>query len=573
MLKVVRLFFLNKEANPYLVVFCLLLASLAEAIGIGTLLPVISIAATGEGQSESALSSAIDRFFDWLGFTPSLGILVLVVTVFMLLKAVLSYAAMAYAARAASRVSLALRKRMVSAILDARWGYFSEQRSGRIANAMGREASQSAEAYVTAAGVVAAAIQVAAYVAIAIAISPALAFFALTTGVAMTLILHHYVNVARRAGYKQTDNMAKLMTYTVDLLANIKPLKSMQRQGPMRQSIDGVSEKLQSSFVKRELSKAGLARGGDSLKAVAAAAGIYVGSVFLAVPFADLLVSAIVFNQIISVVAKLQRLVQVAVTLESSYVRALQAIGEAEVDREPNPGRQRPDASQVSCRFEGVSFWHAEKSVLDVVDLEVPARAVTVLSGPSGAGKTTIVDLLIGLHHAETGRIMIGDHPIREVDLTAWRSQIGYVPQELTLFHDTIRMNLTLGDTSISDTDIAEALQQAGAAGFIAEMPQGLDTDVGEMGGKLSGGQRQRISLARALVTKPRVLVLDEVTSALDPRTEAEIVENIASLRGRYTIVAITHRSAWTRIADRLYSVEGGRVTEMAAQRFEARAG
>ena len=158
-------------------------------------------------------------------------------------------------------------------------------------------------------------------------------------------------------------------------------------------------------------------------------------------------------------------------------------------------------------------------------------------------------------------RILVGETPLTDIDLWAWRGMIGYVPQELNLFHDSIRENITLGDLAITDGDILQALAQAGASDFIAGLAHGLDTDVGEMGGKLSGGQRQRISLARALVTKPDVLILDEVTSALDPATEAEIVANIAGLRGRYTIVAITHRPAWTEIADRLYKVQDGTVT------------
>ena len=111
--------------------------------------------------------------------------------------------------------------------------------------------------------------------------------------------------------------------------------------------------------------------------------------------------------------------------------------------------------------------------------------------------------------------------------------------------------------------DIAVALEQAGASGFVHALPQGLDTDVGEMGVKLSGGQRQRLSLARALVTKPKLLVLDEVTSALDPLTESEIVDNISALSAHYTVVAITHRPAWTEVANRLYAVSEGRVTSV----------
>ena len=156
---------------------------------------------------------------------------------------------------------------------------------------------------------------------------------------------------------------------------------------------------------------------------------------------------------------------------------------------------------------------------------------------------------------------MIGDAPIDDVDIKAWRRRIGYVPQELSLLHANIRENITLGDETISDELVWAALEQVSAKEFVSAMPDGLDTDVGEMGGKLSGGQRQRISLARALVTGPEVLVLDEVTSALDPTSEAAIVENIAALNGRYTIIAITHRPAWTEIADKLYQVSPGSVT------------
>jgi ATP-binding cassette, subfamily C, bacterial len=165
------------------------------------------------------------------------------------------------------------------------------------------------------------------------------------------------------------------------------------------------------------------------------------------------------------------------------------------------------------------------------------------------------------LNTAQKGRILIGGKPIESIDIKAWRQSIGYVPQELMLFHDTISENISLSNPGISAEAIHTALEQAGAKSFIDALPQGIETDVGEMGGRLSGGQRQRISLARALVTKPKMLILDEVTSALDPETEAEIVSNIASLRGHYTIVAITHRPAWTKIADKLYTISKGHVS------------
>ena len=137
---------------------------------------------------------------------------------------------------------------------------------------------------------------------------------------------------------------------------------------------------------------------------------------------------------------------------------------------------------------------------------------------------------------------------------------IGYVPQETTLLHGTLRQNITLDDPTISDADIKEALRLAGADRFVDRLPKGLETIAGEMGTRFSGGERQRIALARALVLKPKLLLLDEVTSALDPETELEICANIAELRGTLTILAVTHREAWTSIAGSIYRVENGSV-------------
>jgi ATP-binding cassette subfamily C protein len=197
--------------------------------------------------------------------------------------------------------------------------------------------------------------------------------------------------------------------------------------------------------------------------------------------------------------------------------------------------------------------------------MEIPARSVTVLTGPSGSGKTTIADIILGLHAPGSGSVLVDGRPLQEIDLGSWRRLIGYVPQELILFHDTLHANLTLGDASISDDDVRQALETAGAWDFINAMPGGIMSIAGQQGANLSGGQRQRIAIARALVLKPRLLILDEVTSALDTRTEKEICENICNLSHGITIFAITHRPALLEIADRVYAIKDGMVEEVNA--------
>ncbi|MGQ0486440.1 MAG: ABC transporter ATP-binding protein [Hyphomicrobiales bacterium] len=537
----------------------MLLAGLAEAVGISTLLPAAATIAGAETGGTSQLGSLIKSSISSIGLQPTLGNLVLFVAGFMVIKSVLAFAALSYAGIAAARVSISLRRRLIAAIFDARWGFFVEQRGGKFANAISNDAGRAGDAYLMSAQLVAFVVQMAAYAIVAAAINWRLAMLGLSAGIVVATIMRQLIRISRRAGYKQTDRTAALTVYMMDMLTNIKPLKSMQRHESMLAAISRILKRLKRALIARELSKAGLVQGGDALVVVLVGAGIYIASTLWNATLPELVVSGVVFFQIISIVSKLQKLLQQSVQVESAYIRTEELIRQAESNREAAAGKAAPRIGD-SCRFEHVFFSHGNTAVISDATFEIPARAITVLNGPSGAGKTTIIDLLIGLNRAGKGRILIGSTPIDDVDINAWRKMIGYVPQELSLFHASIRDNITLSDPAIGDADVMTALEQAGAADFVAKLPQGLDTDVGEMGGKLSGGQRQRISLARALATKPQVLILDEVTSALDPATEAEIVENIASLRGRYTIVAITHRPAWTAIANRLYNVARGRV-------------
>lgn len=206
-----------------------------------------------------------------------------------------------------------------------------------------------------------------------------------------------------------------------------------------------------------------------------------------------------------------------------------------------------------------ISFAFGDNQVLENISMEVPANQVTVIMGVSGVGKTTLTDLLLGLYRPDEGEILIDGIPLEQIDLHAWRAMIGYVPQELILFHDTVLANVTLGDESLSAERAQAALEAADAWEFVSALPEGMMTHVGERGAKLSGGQRQRIALARALVHNPALLILDEVTSALDPETEAAICRNIRDLADSVTILAITHRPAWVDAADRVYELGADR--------------
>ncbi len=558
MKQILRIFFKAEGTRPWLVLICLLLASLAEAGSIGTLLPAAS-SIVSETTGANGASGTIKSIIESIGIAPSLGNLILIVVGLMVTKATLAFAALSYAGISGARVAINLRRRLIRAIFDARWSFYTDQSGGKFANAISNDATRAGDAYQYSATVVAGLIQVAGYIAIAIFIDWRVAILGGIAAAVMVLAMRKLIRISRSSAYKQTDRVSSLTIDMVDMLNNIKALKSMDRYGTLVLGLSGLLKRIKRNLITIQFSKQGVIQGSDALIAILAGSMIYAAHSVLDKTLPELMITGIVFFQIISNLTKLQKQLQTAVIIESAYVRTQELITKAEAHREVHSGSLPPKLG-AGCKFVNVTFAHGNTAVIENATFDIPANHITVLQGPSGAGKTTLIDLLIGLNTAQRGKILIGGKDITTIDIKAWRQSIGYVPQELVLFHDTVRENICLSNRDISTEAIKAALDQAGARDFIEALPAGIETDVGEMGGKLSGGQRQRIALARALVTNPRILILDEVTSALDPDTEAEIVNNIARLRGRYTIVAITHRPAWTKIADNLYTVANGHV-------------
>jgi ATP-binding cassette subfamily C protein len=223
---------------------------------------------------------------------------------------------------------------------------------------------------------------------------------------------------------------------------------------------------------------------------------------------------------------------------------------------EPDTSGVQPHLKQA-FKLSDVSFAYVDRLVLRHLNMTMPARKITALIGPSGAGKSTVLDLITGLQRPTSGKVLVDGVDLAEIDAAAWRRGIGYVPQEVLLFGDTLLANVTLGDPNLTEADALKALEDAGAD-FLDSLPEGLATRMGERGSRLSGGQRQRVALARALVHGPDLLILDEATSSLDVATEKAISETLRGLKGRLTIVLATHRSTLLEIADQVYRLDGG---------------
>ena len=231
---------------------------------------------------------------------------------------------------------------------------------------------------------------------------------------------------------------------------------------------------------------------------------------------------------------------------------------ELEGSAEPPPTPILPPPGAIV--LEDVSFLHPGGGGLHPASLTIEPGAFIGITGPSGAGKTTLVELLTTLQAPQTGQLLIGGEPLDAARQAGWRESLAYVPQEGFLFNDTVRRNLTWGTAGIEDAAIWDALRLAGAEEIVRRLSEGLDSMVGERGIALSGGERQRLAIARALLRRPRLLVLDEATNAIDAASEAALLDRLAALDPRPTIVMISHRAESMACCDQVITIERGAI-------------
>jgi ATP-binding cassette subfamily B protein len=248
-------------------------------------------------------------------------------------------------------------------------------------------------------------------------------------------------------------------------------------------------------------------------------------------------------------------------------LESVRSIGEVleSPDIESNVGKLQLNDVRGEFHFESVTFIHSGATRGSVRDFSLHVRAGETIgiAGPSGAGKSTLMSLILGFDRTTSGRILLDGRDVNEIDFRTFRRFVGVVTQESLLFHGTLRENVIYGSRNVSAERVMRALEDANAAEFVAELPQGIDTLLGERGARLSGGQKQRIAIARALIRDPRVLILDEATSALDVASEKLVQTALDRLmRGRTTFI-VAHRLSTIRNADRIVLLSDGRIAEI----------
>jgi ATP-binding cassette subfamily C protein len=544
-------------------VLCLVLAGFAEGLGLSSALPLIGSVEGGSGGEQPPLARTMRDLLGSLGLRPELGTLLALIALGFTLKAVLLLFANKRVGYTVARAATDLRLELLRALLRSRWSYYTRLPVGSVSNAVATEADRASQSYLFLAQMCAELVATVVYASFALAVSWRATLVAALGGGISLLLLNALVRLALRAGTRQTKVLKLMLARLNDAMQSVKLLKATAREDAVGPLLEGDTERLNRALRKRVFSKEALIALQEPILVLFVTGYLYFAVARWNMPIGSVLVLIYLFVQVIRGLNKSQRKYQVMLSEGSALWSIREMIDQAHAHAEPKGGTAQPTLER-GIELEHVTVDYGGPRVLEDLTLEIPAGGVTAIIGGSGTGKSTLTDLLTGLIQPQSGLVKIDGVPLPELDLSRWRRMIGYVPQEILVMHDSVRVNVTLGDPSLSDADVERALQEAGALEFVARLPEGLATSMGERGTLFSGGQRQRIAIARALVHRPKLLILDEATAALDPVTEAAVWEAVARLRGKTTVVAISHQPALAGVADRIYRIEDLRAAPVA---------
>lgn len=541
--------------------------SLTEGVGLLLLVPLLQL--VGLNVSAGALGEIagfVSTVFSYLHIKPTLVVVIIIYIIIISLNALLTRLQSISTAKIEYDFSAHLRKRLFQSISKSNWLYFSRNRSSDLAHALTYEIERISSGTYFFLAMISSSMVLVVYIIFALNLSGLVTGLIFIIGVVLLLGLRRQMLSSGSIGEDITESSKNLYSSTLQHLDGMKTVKSYNLEERNIRDFTSFTDEVVDKYKDSIRSYADVKLFFDVGSVIVLGFLVVILINLLALPTAALLLLLFLFVRMIPNFSLIQHSYQYFINMLPGFYNVTNMEKRFESEAEPQEGGGVELDLERQIRFMDVSFTYnpvnddSELFTVKDVNLTIKAGATTALAGSSGAGKSTIADLLMGLISPDTGCLMVDDKRLTSDNLSAWRGRIGYVAQETFLFNDTIRSNLLID--GVDDEDLMLVLKSSAASEFISKLPEGLDTIIGDRGVRLSGGERQRIALARALLRHPSLLILDEATSNLDSVNEKRILDAIEELHGEVTILIIAHRLSTIRNADYIYLIEDGVIKE-----------
>lgn len=541
--------------------------SLTEGVGLLLLLPLMQLVGLNvDGGSLGQIAGLTSYFFSLAGVKPTLILVLLVYVAVISANALLKRWQTIKSFAIEYEFAAHLRKHLYKSITSADWLFFIKMRASDFAHALTYEIERVSNGTYQFLTMISGTMLLSVYLIFTLKVYGLLTILILLVGVVLILVLKNKASSSRSSGEELSYTSKDMYSSIIQHMDGMKTIKSFGMQKANVKEFSKLTDEVASRYTQAVGSYADV-RALFEIGSVIFLSIIVALMVQVNIPTAGVLLLIFLFVRMVPMFSSVQQSYQYFINMLPAFgtitkleKRCIDAAEPETVDKVDSNLKETPGAVlKDGVELQNVSFSYPSGSfAIQGLKLKIEAGQTTAIVGRSGAGKSTVADMVMGLIHPDKGEILLDGS---EFSNASWRQSIGYVAQETFLFNDTVRFNLQIADPKASDRDMENVLKLA-ACDFVSDLPGGLDTVIGDRGVKLSGGERQRIALARALLRKPSLLILDEATSSLDSENERKIMDAVDGMHGSMTILIIAHRLSTIRRADRIYLMEGGSVVE-----------
>lgn len=557
--------FFRRLAGLHVVVYAIvvLLGSWAEGFGIALLLPLL---AASSPANDDRLSRIVEGVLQAVGLSPSVESVLLALVVVAIVRACFTFLSVAYQSWLTHKITQDLRRRLVNDVQRLDYRYVLGTNTATLINLVYTLTAQTASAFHTLSAILPRLVTITLFAAILTVLDWRLTLIVGTCGFAAGLFLRWPTLRAQRISAEITAEGTALSVILWQSLAGFKYLTTTNAVPKLHKKIFALVRSITTKSYRSGFLGAISHSLPQPLVALLLAGimlyQIQIGGSGVSAGIVLLIYLYRMMNEILGLQIQWQAFAQVTGPVDA----LIKGMSEIESNAATN-GAIPCERFEESIELRDVGFtYDGGKAVLERINIRIPRNKTIAFVGESGSGKTTLMDLVTGLLRPTSGQVLVDGRDLRELDVNTWRNRIGFVPQETTVFEDSIANNICLWECDPGQPECMERIRAAAMSAhchdFISNTSKGYDTNAGDRGVKLSGGQRQRIAIAREIFKNPEILILDEATSALDSESEGYIQRSIDELKGRLTILVIAHRLSTIKRCDFLYVLERGTIVE-----------
>jgi len=566
----IRIFQIYLGLRMYLIYLLGIIASIFEGIGILMLLPLLQSLENDESinKFDGGINEILYGLIDFLGFSDSIISILLLISVAFILKGIITFFALGLTATLLGQLLKEIKVKLFDLYSKMSYSYFSSKNTGDLINLINEQPTKALEAFKQLSLLGSHFINTVILMTLAFLMTFSFGLMALGLGIFLLILFLRMNSFVQNLSRIAAEENGTLTKWLIQSLHGFKYLISTNQINSLKKYINNSISILTQTQIKSGVASAFTQSVREPIAVLFIMLIVYVQIFIFGLRLEPILVSIALFY----------RALNSTLAVQSAFQGTFQHIGSMELVHNEFLNQQKHqsiDGNKIITKFTEVislkdvsfSYENSKKGAIDSISLNIPIKSSIAIVGESGAGKTTLVDLITLTNVAQAGKILIDGLPSNRINKSSWRKQIGYVSQDTIIFDDTVANNITMWQDRIENNkkieeDIRDAAKQANILEFIDSLPDGFNTVVGDRGILLSGGQKQRIFIARELYRKPNLLILDEATSSLDSESEKSIQESIELLKGKITVIIIAHRLSTIKKVDKIYLIDKGKIIE-----------